>query len=231
MLYKTNPMKTLLKSTLLVLAIMAVSHTVMAGKKIVHFTVSEPDAKIYVDGKMMGSGELDVMILSHECVTVKVEKVGYLNGTIEFCYKPNYTPPPKTYFYQMEKDDAYDASEATDVANVDIEVKTTKKEDDAWKLLSQIITTYFDVIEVTDKNTGYLRTAWVVQTFKQKTIRTRIIIKLASTDPLAYKIKLVSEVANAGQVSVKSDELFKEWDRILRKYQEVIHEVQTRLGS
>ena len=231
MLYKANSMKTLLKSILLVLVIMSVTHTATAGKKVVRFTASEPDAKIYVDGKLMGSGQLEIMIPPYACVAVKIEKVGYLDGLIEFCNKPNYSPPPKTYFYQMEKDDAYDASVSTDVANVDIEVKTTKKEDDAWKLLSQIITTYFDVLEVTDKNTGYLRTAWVVQTFKQKTIRTRIIVKLASTDPLAYKIKLVSEVANSNQVSVKSDEMFKEWDRILRKYREVIHEAQTRLGS
>ena len=224
-------MRTVLKISLLVLAIMAVSLSATAGKRVVRFSASEPDAKIFVDGKLMGSGQLEIMIQAYACVTVKVEKVGFLVGLIEFCNKPNYSPPPKTYFYPMEKDDAYDASEATDVANVDIEVKTTKKEDDAWKLLSQIITTYFDVLEVTDKNTGYLRTAWVIQTFKQKTIRTRIIVKLASSDPLAYKIKLVSEVANSNQVSVKSDELFKEWDRILRKYREVIHEAQTRLGS
>lgn len=224
-------MKNILKSLILLIAVMAMSLSASAGKKVVKFTVSEPDAKIYVDGKMMGSGQLDILIPPYACVNVKVEKLGYLIGLIEFCNKPGITPPPKTYFYQMEKDDAYDATEATDVANVDIEIKTTKKEDDAWKLLSQIITTYFDVIEVTDKSTGYLRTAWVVQTFKQKTIRTRIIVKLASTDPLAYKIKLVSEVAGASQVSVKSDELFKEWDRILRKYKEIIREAQTRLGS
>ena len=224
-------MKAIFRSSLLVLAVIVFSLTATAGKKLVRFTVSEPDAKIFVDGKLMGSGQLEITIPSYACVNVKVEKMGYLIGLIEFCNKPDYSAPPKTYFYQMEKDDAYDASEATDVANVDIEIKTTKKEDDAWKLLSQIITTYFDVIEVTDKNTGYLRTAWVVQTFKQKTIRTRIIVKLASTDPLAYKIKLVSEVANASQVSVKSDELFKEWDRILRKFREVIREAQTRLGN
>jgi len=224
-------MKNLLKSTLLVLTIMAISLSATAGKKVVRFTVSEQDAKIYIDGKMLGAGQLEVTILPYACVIVKVEKVGYLTGLMEFCNKPNYSPPPKTYFYQMEKDDAYDATEATDVANVDIEVKTNKKEDEAWKLLSQIITTYFDVIEVTDKSTGYLRTAWVIQTFKQKTIRTRIIVKLASSDPLAYKIKLVSEVADAGQVSVKSDELFKQWDRILRKYGEVIHEATSRLSN
>ncbi len=224
-------MKNILKSVLLIISVMAITFSASAGKKVVKFTVSEPDAKIYVDGKMMGSGQLEILIPPYACVNVKIEKMGYLIGLIEFCNKPGITPPPKTYFYQMEKDDAYDATEATDVANVDIEIKTTKKEDDAWKLLSQIITTYFDVLEVTDKNTGYLRTAWVVQTFKQKTIRTRLIVKLASTDPLAYKIKLVSEVAGASQVSVKSDELFKEWDRILRRYKEIIREAQTRLGS
>lgn len=222
-------MKNLLKISLIFFAAISLSLSVSAGKKITKFTVSEADAKIFVDGKQMGVGQLDITIPAYACVNVKVEKVGYLTSTIEFCNKPNFTPPPKTYFCQMEKDDAYDASEATDIANVDIEVKTSKREDEAWKLLSQIITTYFDVIEVTDKSTGYLRTAWVVQSFKQKTIRTRVIVKLASSDPLAYKIKLVSEVANGANVSVKSDELFKEWDRILRKYREVVREATSRL--
>jgi hypothetical protein len=58
-----------------------------------------------------------------------------------------------------------------------------------------------------------------------------LIVKLGSTDPLTYKIKLVSEQSGMPQTSVKSDELFKEWDRVLRKYKEIIHEIQTRLGS
>jgi hypothetical protein len=48
---------------------------------------------------------------------------------------------------------------------------------------------------------------------------------------LAYKIKLISEVANSEKVSVKSDEMFMDWDRVLRKYREIIREAQTRLGS
>jgi hypothetical protein len=224
-------MKRTTKLFLLLLVILATGFSAFAGKKEVKFNVSEQDARIYVDGKLMGSGQLIITIPSYSCVVVKVEKLGYLIGNIEFCNKPDFTPPPKTYYYQMEKDDAYDASEATDMANIDIEIKTKKSETEAWKLLSQIITSYFDVIEVTDRETGYLRTSWVVQSFKQQTVRTRIIVKLGESDPLTYKIKLVSEVASGGQVSVKSDELFKEWDRILRKYREVIHEVQTRLGN
>ena len=99
-----------------------------AAKQGMYILVFISVLKIYVDGKLMGSGQLEIMIPPYACVAVKIEKVGYLDGLIEFCNKPNYSPPPKTYFYQMEKDDAYDASVSTDVANVDIEIKTTKKE-------------------------------------------------------------------------------------------------------
>jgi len=224
-------MKAILRSSLIALLVVLTSLSVMAGKKVVRFTCSEPDAKIYVDGKLMGVGQYEVVVQSYTCVVVKVEKTAFLTGSIEFCNKPNFAPPPKAYHMVMEKDDSYDASEATDIANLDIEIKTKKSEIDAWKLLSQIITTYFDVIEVTDRETGYLRTSWVVQTFKQRTIRTRMIVKLGSTDPLTYKVKLVSEQSNSPQMSVKNDEYFKEWDRVLRKYKEVIYEIQTRLAN
>ncbi len=129
----------------------------------------------------------------------------------------------------MQPDDAYDASVQTDIANIDIEIKTSLEEIQAWKLLSQIITTHFDVIEITDRETGYLRTSWVVQSFMQNTIRTRIIVKLGNSNPLAYKVKLVSEESRVPGTSVKSDELYREWDRVLRKYENIIGEMRARL--
>jgi hypothetical protein len=56
-----------------------------------------------------------------------------------------------------------------------------------------------------------------------------MIVKLGNSDPLTYKVKLISEQSGMSQTSVKSDELFKEWDRILRKYKEIVNEIQTRL--
>ncbi len=224
-------MRNTLKTFLIVFLFLVTGLSASAGKKTIRFGCSEADAKIYVDGKLMGTGQLDIVVPAYACVTVKAEKTAFLTETITFCNKQNYAPPPKNYYCQMKRDDAYDASEASDMANIDIEVKTKKPEQDAWRLISQIITSYFDVIEVTDRETGYLRTSWVVQQFQQNTIRTRIIVKLGSTDPLTYKVKLVSEYSGQPQTSVKSDELFHEWDRILRKYKEVIHEIQSRLGS
>ncbi len=202
-----------------------------AGKKKVQFSVSETDAEIYIDGKLMGKGNTEVLILSNSCVTVRVEKMGFLDETITFCNKKNSAAPPKTYYLEMIRDDAFDASIQTDIANIDIELRTTKSEIDAWKLISMIVTSYFDVIEVTDRETGYLRTSWVIQTFKQNTIRTRLIVKLGDTDPLIYKIKLVSEESRRPGTSVKSDELYREWDRVLRKYGTVFDELQSRLNK
>ncbi|MBU2554996.1 MAG: hypothetical protein K9G61_11070 [Bacteroidales bacterium] len=201
----------------------------MAGKEKVQLSTSETDAEIYIDGKLMGKGTAEVVILSNSCVTVHIEKIGFLRETISFCNKKNAAKPPKSYYVTMKRDDAYDASIQTDIANIDIELKTTMSEEDAWKLISMIITSYFDVIEVTDRETGYLRTSWVVQSFQQNTIRTRMIVKLGNTDPLTYKIKLVSEESRNPGTSVKSDELYREWDRVLRKYSNVIDELTSRL--
>ncbi|MEI7662755.1 MAG: hypothetical protein WCK34_11170, partial [Bacteroidota bacterium] len=142
-------MKTRILKFTVLLTLVLFSISSQAGKKVIRFSVSEPDAKIFVDGKPIGSGQAQIVVQSHTCIAVKVEKTGFITGKIEFCNKPEFTDLPKTFFMQLEKDDALEATEPADNVNTDIDVKTSKKEIDAWKLMSQIITTYFDVIEVT----------------------------------------------------------------------------------
>jgi len=200
------------------------------GKKKIEVGTSQSDAEIYVNGKMIGKGSTVVTVPKDDCVTVIAKRVGYLTERIEFCNKKKMTKPPKTYYIEMKRDDAYDASIQTDIANVDIEVKAeTMDKDTAWKLINQIVLSYIDVIEMTDKETGYLRTAWSLKTFRQNTVRTRLIVKETSVDPLVFKIKLVSEASGKAMTSVKSDELYKEWDRVLRSYSNVVGEFQARV--
>lgn len=191
-------------------------------------TVSEQDAVIYVDGKPSGSSA-EIRIEKNSCVSVKIVKAGFLTEYLSFCNKKNAPTIPNTLFVDLKRDDSYDASLKIDFANNDIDVNTSKPELDAWRLLNQIITSKFDIIEITDKETGYLRTSWAVQTFKANTIRTRVIVKLGSTNPLYYKVKLVSEQSGEAGTSPKSDEKFQEWDRVVRKYETVINELQDRL--
>jgi len=204
-----------------------------AGKKSVEITVSEKDAVIYANGSEMGTGSAEVIIPAYGQVTVQVKKVGFLTAEHTFYNMPNKPKAPKTYFFNLIKDDAYEASIKNDQANIDFSIVVNEKLSvtDAWKLTTQIVTDYFDAIEVADKETSYLRTAWSIQTFQQNTVRTRLIIKLGNSNPLTYKIKLVSESSGISGTSVKADELFKEWDRVLRKYQNIIGDFSNRVGS
>lgn len=200
------------------------------GKKKIQVSASESDAEIIVNGKTIGKGSAEVLVPKDDCVSVIVKKTGYLTEQIEFCNQKGMADPPKSHYFEMNNDDAFDASVQTDIANVDIEIKVDDMDKDrAWKLINQIVLNYIDVIEMTDKETGYLRTAWSLQTFKQNTIRTRMIVKESSSDPLVYKVKLVSEESGEPLTSVKSDHLFKEWDRVLRSYDHTISEFQARV--
>ncbi len=206
------------------------TNSILVGKKKIELGASESDAEIYINGKLVGKGSTVVTVPKDDCVTVIIKKVAFLTERIEFCNKKNMTSPPKTYYVEMKRDDAYDASIQTDIANIDIELKcNTIGKDKAWKLINQIVLTYIDVIEMTDKETGYLRTAWSLKTFRQNTVRTRMIIKESSSEPLVFKVKLISESSGLPMTSVKSDELYKEWDRVLRSYSNVISEFQARV--
>ena len=198
-------------------------------KKKVSLDCSVSDAEIYVNGKLMGKGNLDITVASKSCVTVIVKATGYFREKIEFCNKKGWTKPPKTYYVELIRDDSFDASVQTDIANIDIELKSTMGKTKTWKLINQIVLNYIDIIEMTDKETGYIRTAWSLKTFKYNTIRTRIIVKESSSDPLVFKVKLVSEFSGNARTSVKRDELFKEWDRVLRSFSNMMPELQARI--
>jgi hypothetical protein len=199
----------------------------------VKISASEPDANIIVNGANVGTGSYKLSLDKKDCYKIKVEKPGFLRYESTVCGKKAGPEPPSSLYFEMKKDDAEEASIKTDQANVDfqIEVNPDLNVTEAWKLTTQIVTDYFDAIEVSDKETSYLRTAWSVQSFQQNTIRTRLIIKLSKSDPLTFKVKLNSEYSGVSGTSVKADEQFKDWDRILRKYKNVISDFSNRLSK
>jgi hypothetical protein len=201
-----------------------------AKDKEIAISCSESDAQIYQDGKLVGTGSATIIIKKYSQSTVIAKKEGFFDF-IQIFYNDNDHPkPPSSFLITMIKDDAFESSSSSDIANNDIDIMSSKNEDKAWKLLSEVITSYFDILEVTDKSTGYIRTSWVVQSFKTSTVRTRVIIKTSSSEnSLKYKIKILSEIADHANTSVKEDEKFKSWSRILKKYNDLISELQSRL--
>ncbi|HCN82875.1 MAG TPA: hypothetical protein DIT07_04540 [Sphingobacteriaceae bacterium] len=195
----------------------------------VAISTTPQDALIKVDDRIMGSGEYKVRIKYGECVEVIVEKAGYVISKKSYCNNAGKSSPPVSENLVLSVDEAFTSSIQSDQSNLNFTMETSRSEADAWKILSQITMNYFDNIELADKETGYIRTSWNVKTFLGNTIRTRIIVKQADVSPLKYTIKLVSEQSRAAKTSVKDDELFLPWDRILNTYKDVISEFQSRL--
>jgi hypothetical protein len=203
-------------------------------------TVAAPaDGRVYANGKLVGSGPVPVRLPEDGCVTVLVQRPAYMPWTQQYCNgTESATAIPVSDVVDMAADESWAASEASVQANVNIGVEVGEKvpEERAWRLVSAIVLTHFDVLENSDRETGYLRTAWRTKTFEQgAVIRTRMIVIRTGDSPLRYGVKIVSErlkdrviVSDRQQISTE-DENFEPWPRLLNTYKDIISEMQSRL--
>ncbi|MBF8961986.1 hypothetical protein I0P70_01905 [Pontibacter sp. FD36] len=210
----------------------------MLEDRLVKITSSPADANIEVAGKVVGVGKYDLKVPKNGCVEVRVTKDGFLRYIKNYCNQENMQAPEPTEFVELAVDEAYTSSISSDMANVRITIPVSKTVDpaDAWRILSSIITKRFDVLETVDYNTGYLTSAWQVQNFNgANMIRTRVIVSSGgNSNDLTYVVKIVSqrherEINTSRNISVKDDEDFKDWGRLLKRYDGLIEEIQARL--
>ncbi len=203
--------------------------------RLVKITSQPNDAVIEIAGKRVGVGSYDLKVQKNACVEVRISKEGYIRYVKSYCNQENMQEPPASDFIEMAIDEAYSSSVSSDLANVRITVPVNSEysSEEAWKILSSIVTRYFDILETVDFNTGYLTTSWQVENFQSSIIRTRVIVSSGgNSDELAYSVKLVSQEAyldGQNRVTVKDDEKFEDWERILKKYEGLIQEIQARI--
>jgi hypothetical protein len=220
-------MKNLQVATIFLMLIILAS---CSGTKKITVT-ADSGSQIFVDGRQIASGTAKIKVPKKTTVNVQVKKPGFI--TAERNYQNVKTIDlPKSEYIKLDVDDAFENSISTDIANRDIEIRTNpkKSEEEIWLLLNRVVLDHFDVLETADLKTGYLRTAWTLNKFKAASVRTRLIVKFAGDNPLTYKVKLMSEIAPPLS-SVKADELYQEWDRILRVYEPVIDDLRSRLAK
>lgn len=217
----------------------ALRDAVTLKDRMVRLATVPNDANIEIQGQRMGSGSYDLVVPAEECVRVYFKRDGFISYYKDYCNKTGRNAPPVQEMIEMARDQAYDNSISSDIANVRITmpINTNYTNEESWRILSSIVTRYFDILETVDFNTGYLTTAWQVENFNSSIIRTRVIISSGgNSDQLAYSVKLVSQVADMNDpnrtkevITVKDDEYFKDWSRILMKYRGLIEELQARL--
>jgi PEGA domain len=205
------------------------------GPEKVAVTTDPQTARIYINGVLTGTGSVTVTVPKNDCVRVEVKLEGYIQETRTYCSKKGMSNPPNSDYIQLQPDESYTSSIQSDVANNEIllSVKRGKSREEAWKLIVATVLSKFDVLENNDEKSGYLRTAWVGQTFLKgnNTIRTRVIIKLSSEDPLAFKIKFISEESRRAGTPFSADEQYSPFGRILKKYDGFIDELTTKLAN
>lgn len=210
---------------------------VFAQKKTIHIT---PDnAKIYVDGSEVGNGSYTLKFnKSTDFYILKFECPGYITKQVKL-FKTN---PDKTIAYKMAKDEFFlnsigpsgnaNGEDAIDVANkwFQVSARSGMTEDKVWKRLMAIANNNFENVEVRDKAAGWIRTAWARTTFSSQVVRTRLEIKVNTDeeDEVTYKVKIYSEVNN--DIECMGDDCFEKTDRVLKKYVDVINELQNKLN-
>ena len=191
-------------------------------------------AKIFYNGHEVGTGSYTIKFSKKDdFVMLKFEQIGYIPKTVKL-FREN---PKKTVSYELYVDEAAQnslgSSEGIDLANkfFTVTCKQGMTEDVVWKRLMNIAVSNFENVEVRDKAAGWIRTAWVKTTFAYQIVRTRLEIQLQFTgdDELAYRVKISSEIADRDCGG--NDQCFTKYDRILKKYEQVISELQTSLGS
>lgn len=206
----------------------------------VKITVTPSTAKIYIDGNYQGDGVVVASVKKKEgFIVVKCEQEGYV--TLET--KIFHSDKRKAVSYTLRRDAFYDITSPSGVVNNYFTIKVSKefykeKEDGkrdtgiAWKLIHQIILNYFDEIQTTDIASGFIQTPWQYKSFPEidKAIRTRITIKEVNvTGDLTFQIKISSEMAPL--IGMDAEESYREINRILKDYETIISEFQSRLGK
>ena len=189
-----------------------------------------PSHNIFINGQVVGQGSVTgIKIPKNECITVQVSGTGYITEIKKFCRQKGMPKMQKTEYIPLSRDDSFDATFSSDLANNDIIVNPRRGNlDEVWKNAVRLVVENFDALEVNDNDVNYLRTSWVVDTFDEFTVRTRLIARVSDEDPIEVRFKIVSERAR-GQVSPRDDEQFRSWQRIIRKYEGLIEEIQSRL--
>ncbi len=210
------------------------------------------DARIFVDNKEVAKGNYNMKLNAGKCSELLVLKSGYVGYKLNLCNQSDATAPEGSYAIQLKEDEAYLQSEQSSIANKNFNLVIENPSitaQDAWKKLVSIIQSYFDEIETVDFSTSYLKTNWVGKTFNlgsefKSMIRTRVIITYGG-EANKYNIKILSEItkpdsncarsanditssSKSSSLTATNDECFEPVDRILRKYSDLISDIQRR---
>lgn len=230
-----------LKKLLMFVIIMASCSIGADARKRVKIVVTPSDAHIYVDGNYVGDGVVEHTLGKGDFIAIRIEKEGYMPLDNIKYFKSD---KRDAISYSLRPDLFYESSVPSGLVNDFFSVRVSPKyyttdgdgminSEKAWKLIHQILLNYFDEFKTTDFSSGFIQTPWSYERFtdSKQLVRTRVTVKQSgiSDNELVFQIKISSELAPLVYGIVENS--FREEARILKKFEPLINEFQTRMSK
>lgn len=219
---------------------LSVLSCVIGYGKTLKVVTSPAEATIKVNGSYYGEGTADVKIGRNDFVIIEVTAPGY--ETLSTRVYGN--DERKTIELKLKEDALLKQTVESSLANRFFTVKVDKSlyHDDeetgkrdaeqAWKLAHNILLNYFDEIQTSDMVSGFIQTPYYIKSYIDagKTLRSRVTIKESNIGgDLTFQIKLSSEIAPMRGRYI--NEVYQETTRLIKEFEPLISEFQTRLGQ
>ncbi|MBQ9094591.1 MAG: PEGA domain-containing protein [Prevotella sp.] len=220
--------------------LMAMGMVACTWGKDVKIVVIPSEATIKVNGSYFGEGNAVLKIKKNDFVSLECSCPGYetLNTRIYG------NDERKTIEIKLKEDMLLKQTTESSVANNFFSVKVNKRlysddpatgkrnSENAWKMAHNVLLKYFDEIMTSDAASGFIQTPWLYKNYVEagKTLRTRVTIKESNIGgDLTFQIKMASEMAPIQGRS--REESFLETNRIMKEFETLISEFQSRLGE
>jgi len=223
--------------------ILAMLGALIAGSmfaKDIKIVVIPSEATIKVNGSYYGEGSAVLKIKKNDFVSLECSCPGYetLNTRIYG------NDERKTIEIKLKEDMLLKQTTESSVANNFFSVKVNKSlysddpttgkrnSENAWKMAHSVLLKYFDEIMTSDAASGFIQTPWLYKNYVEagKTLRCRVTIKESNIGgDLTFQIKMASEMAPIQGRS--REESFLETNRIMKEFETLISEFQSRLGE
>lgn len=209
-------------------------------EKEIQIVVIPDNATIKVNGSYYGDGAAKVKIKKKDFISLECSAPGYETLTTRVYGNDG----RKTIEIKLKEDLMLKQTVESSVANNFFSVKVNKSlysddkktgkrnADNAWKMAHNVLLQYFNEILTSDMASGFIQTPWLYKNYIEagKTLRHRVTIKESNIGgDLTFQIKLTSEIAPTQSRS--KEEAFMESNRIMKEFETLISEFQTRLGD
>lgn len=229
-----------------IICLFTLSSNLFGAGATLSFSVTPNDAKITINGQFYGTGTASIELESAGGkVLVSIEREGYTTYTNHYCYNykyggyntlvARYNKGYNHYDIVLHKDEKHIPTEAisspSDSINTYYSCSVSPKynAETAWKATENVVLDYFEDVNFKKVEQGNLKTPWVTSVAGAKKIRTRLIVRVESEQPLTYRFNLQSEFCNDVNAYEYDDYRFQKWDMVMNKYEGVIRELTRKL--